>query len=312
MQLSLTLMQTIASMLLWVLVGYIVVKVGLVKEESSKVLSKLTVYVFCPAMIFNALQIELTAVRIFGFAACTVFAFTIYLVWIFLSRLLKKPLKLDPVDEASLVYGNVGNLTLPLVSMTLGPEMMFYAAAMQIPFNLLFWTHGISVMQGSGKFEWKKIFTNPNLIALACGLVFLAFQWHLPSVLQTAFDGLTAMVAPSSMMVIGMVLAGTELKSVFTCKRAYGILAGRLILYPLLAIGLLFVSGTVTRWPALAPVLMVTCIAFAAPTASNVAQLAVVFGQKPKEASIYNILSLFACIITIPAIIAIYQLVFSM
>lgn len=311
MQLSLALMETIASMLLWVFVGFLIVKVGLVKGEHSKVLSTLTVYVFCPAMIFNALQIELTSSRIFGFLACTVFAFVTYFVWIAISRLLKKPLKLDPVDEASLVYGNVGNLTLPLVSMTLGPEMMFYAAAMQIPFNLLFWTHGISVMQGTGKFEWKKILINPNLIALALGLVFLAFQWHLPSVLQTAFDGLSNMVAPSSMMVVGMVLAGTELKSIFTCKRAYGILAGRLILYPLLAIGLLFVSGAVTRWPELSPVLMVICIAFAAPTASNVAQLAVVFDQKPKEASIYNILNLFACILTIPTIIALYQMIFT-
>lgn len=48
MQLSLALMENIASMLLWVLVGYIAVKSGLVKGENSKVLSSLTVYVFCP------------------------------------------------------------------------------------------------------------------------------------------------------------------------------------------------------------------------------------------------------------------------
>ncbi len=310
MQLSIALMETIASMLLWVLVGYVVVKTGLVKGESSKVLSTLTVYVFCPAMIFNALQIELTKTRMTGFLACTVFAVLVYVVWTVLSRALRKPMKLDPVDEASLVYGNVGNLTLPLVSMTLGPEMMFYASAMQIPFNLFFWTHGISVMQRKSKFEWKKVLLNPNLIALAAGLLFLVLQWHLPSVVQTAFDGLTAMVAPASMMVVGMVLAGTEVKSIITCKRAYGVLLGRLILYPLLAIGLLFVSGVITRRPELAPVLMVICIAFAAPTAANVSQLAVVFDQKPEEASIYNILSLFACILTIPALIALYQFIF--
>ena len=50
-------MENIASMLLWVLVGYIAVKSGLVKGENSKVLSSLTVYVFCPCMIFNAFQI---------------------------------------------------------------------------------------------------------------------------------------------------------------------------------------------------------------------------------------------------------------
>ena len=72
MQLSLALMSNIASMLIWVLLGYIVVRTGLVKGEHSKVLSTLTIYVFCPAMIFNAFQIELTAARIYGFLACVV------------------------------------------------------------------------------------------------------------------------------------------------------------------------------------------------------------------------------------------------
>ena len=92
MQLSLALMENIASMLLWVLVGYIAVKSGLVKGENSKVLSSLTVYVFCPCMIFNAFQIELTRERIFGFLSCVAFAFVAYFSWILLSWLLRKPL----------------------------------------------------------------------------------------------------------------------------------------------------------------------------------------------------------------------------
>ena len=310
MQLSLALMQNIASMLLWVLVGFAVVKVGLVPGSSSKVLSTLTVFVFCPAMIFHAFQIELTAGRLYGFVACLLFSTTAYVVWMLLSRLLRRPLKLTPVEESSLVYGNVGNLVLPLVSMTLGDEMVFYASAIQIPFNLFFWTHGISVMQGHAGFEWKRIVKNLNLWAVLFGLVFLGFQWHLPSVLDTAVSGLSAMVAPASMMVVGMVLAGTDLRSVFTNVRAYGVLFGRLVVYPLLMLGLLWVSGLAVRFPALVPVLLVTAVSLAAPTASNVAQLAVVFDEEPTYASVLNILSLFACVLTIPAFIALYQLAF--
>lgn len=311
MQLSLALMSNIASMLIWVLLGYIVVRTGLVKGEHSKVLSTLTVYVFCPAMIFNAFQIELTAARIYGFLACTAFAFVAYFLWIGLSRLLRKPLGLRPVDETSLVYGNVGNLVLPLVQMTLGDEMVFYASAMQIPFNLLFWTHGISVMQGHAGFEWKKLVKNFNLWAVLFGLLFLIFQWHLPELLDTSVTGLAHMVAPSSMMVVGMVLAGTTLRDIFTDKRAYGVLAGKLILFPLVPILLLWVSHIPQNHPALVPVLLVTAICFAAPSASNVAQLAVVFDQEPKRASVINILTLFACVVTIPLFIALYQVLFS-
>lgn len=304
-------MENIATMFLWVAVGYIAVKSGLVKGESSKVLSSLTVYVFCPCMIFNAFQIELTRERIYGFLSCVAFAFVAYVLWIVLSRLLRKPLMLSPVDETSLVYGNVGNLVLPLVQLTLGDEMVFYASAMQIPFNLFFWTHGISVMQGSSKFEWKKIVSNANIWAVLLGLVFLGFQWHLPSVLSTGVSGLAHVVAPISMMVVGMVLAGTQLSSIFTTPRAYGIALGKLVLFPLVPILLLWASGLLRHWPDLIPVLMVTAIAFAAPSAANVSQLAVVFDQEPTKASIYNILTLFFCVLTIPLFIGLYQLLFT-
>ena len=304
-------MENIATMLIWVLVGYIAVKSGLVKGEGSKVLSSLTVYVFCPCMIFNAFQIELTRERIFGFLSCVAFAFVAFVLWIVLSRLLRRPLGLSPVDETSLVYGNVGNLVLPLVQLTLGDEMVFYASAMQIPFNLFFWTHGISVMQGQSKFDWRKIVSNANIWAVLIGLVFLGFQWHLPPVLATGVSGLAHVVAPVSMMVVGMVLAGTSLKSIFTTPRAYAVSAGKLLLFPLLPILLLWVSGLLRHYPDLVPVLMVTAIAFAAPAAANVSQLAVVFDQEPTKASIYNILTLFFCVITIPLFIGLYQLLFS-
>ena len=48
------------------------------------------------------------------------------------------------------------------------------------------------------------------------------------------------MTGPTSMFVIGMVIAGTSLKDIFGCRRAYAIAAGRLIFCPLVMIALLF------------------------------------------------------------------------
>lgn len=310
MELSLALMKSIASMLLWVAVGYATVKSGLVPGESSKVLSKLTVYVFCPCMIFHAFQIELTHERMVGFLTCLAASTAMYVVWIVLSRALRKPLGLHPVDEASLVYGNVGNLMLPLVGMTLGEEMVFYASAVQIPFNLFFWSHGISVIGGSTQFEWKRIVKNFNLWAVVIGLVFLAFQWKLPELLDTGVAGLSNMVAPSSMMVIGMVLAGTTLKSIFTSPRGYGVAAGRLVVFPLIALGCLWLTRVPALRPDLLPALMVAAITFGAPAASNVSALSVVFDEEPEQASRINILSLFLCVLTIPLYIGLFQVLF--
>ena len=50
---------------------------------------------------------------------------------------LVKPLGLDAIDRSTIIYANVGNLLLPLVSMALGDEMVFISSSFQIPFNFI-------------------------------------------------------------------------------------------------------------------------------------------------------------------------------
>ena len=310
MDLSLALMSNIAVMLIWVLVGYLAVKLSVLKTEDSRLLSSLTIYIFCPCMILMAFQIDLTPERLHGFLYAMAFVFVIYIVWIVITQLIKKPLSLDPVDTTSLVYSNVGNLVIPLVSMTLGEEMTFYAAAIQVPFNLLFWTHGNSILQEQAGVNWEKLLKNINLIAVFLGLILLALQVRIPEIMKKTLNGLSACVAPCSMMSVGLVLAGTSVKNIFTCKRAYGILLGRLIVFPLIALGILWCSGLLNHHPELTGILLISFMSLAAPTASNVAQMAVIYDQRTTEASIYNILSLFFCVLTIPLIIWVYQAIF--
>ena len=310
MDLSLALMSNIAVMLIWVLVGYLAVKLSVLKTEDSRLLSSLTIYIFCPCMILMAFQIDLTPERLHGFLYAMAFVFVIYIVWIVITQLIKKPLSLDPVDTTSLVYSNVGNLVIPLVSMTLGEEMTFYAAAIQVPFNLLFWTHGNSILQEQAGVNWEKLLKNINLIAVFLGLILLALQVRIPEIMKKTLNGLSACVAPCSMMSVGLVLAGTSVKNIFTCNRAYGILLGRLIVFPLIALGILWCSGLLNHHPELTGILLISFMSLAAPTASNVAQMAVIYDQRTTEASIYNILSLFFCVLTIPIIIWVYQAIF--
>ena len=237
-----------------------------------------------------------------------------YIVWIVSATLAKKPFRLDSIDVCSLVYGNVGNLMLPLVNMMFGSEYVFYVSSLQIPFNLFVWTHGqtaISAHQGiKQSINIKKILLNPNMIALITGLIFCALQIRIPTVIDTAMEGLSGMVGPCSMLVVGMVIAGHDLKSVFTTKKAYLISFGRLVIMPSIALLIYLISGIFDRSPEMLPVLSVLFIAFCAPPAATVSQLAVLYDNKPYEASIYNVLSMIACVFTMPLMLSIFQLVF--
>ena len=274
-------------------VGFTLVKLKLLKQEDSRVISVLLVYVLQPCLIARAFQIDLTPERVHGFVYGTIFAAVTILLSMLLARLFMKPIDLDAVDRSTIIYANVGNL-LPF----------------QIPFNLLLWTHGYSIIKGDKTVNLKKLLANPNLIALYIGIILLVTRTTVPSVIDAAAKGFNDMVAASSMLLVGMVIAGIDIKTVFTYKKAYLISFGRLLVIPILSMLILFATGFLTRHPELRPVFMVVILGAGAPSASSIVQIAVLHNKNAAKASIYNVMTTLLCVITMPLIIFIYQMMF--
>ncbi len=310
MEFSLVLLNKLISMSLMAVVGYVMVKVGTLKQEDSRVISLLLLFVIQPCMILRSLQIELTPDRLQGFLFATAASSLSMLFCILFAKLFQKVWDLDPVDRTSLTYANVGNLILPLISMSLGDEMVFYGSTFQVPFNLLLWTHCYSLFMGGKRLKLKKMLTNPPLIALGLGLFLLVTQLHLPGVIDTAAKGYHDMVAAASMLLVGMIIAGSDLKSVFTYKKAYLISLLRLVVLPVICILLLYVSGFVQRHPDMRPVALVVVIGASAPCGSSIVQMAVLGGKDAMKASIYNVMSTILCVVTIPMMIFLFQMLF--
>lgn len=66
MEISLLLMQQIAELFLMILMGYVIVKAGLLKGEDSKVISKIVLYLIIPCVIINAFQVDYTSEKVQG------------------------------------------------------------------------------------------------------------------------------------------------------------------------------------------------------------------------------------------------------
>ena len=66
MQISILLMEQIFELFLMILMGFIIVKAGIVKEEDSKVLSKIVLYLIIPCVIINAFQVDYTKKTVNG------------------------------------------------------------------------------------------------------------------------------------------------------------------------------------------------------------------------------------------------------
>ncbi len=310
MEFSLILFNKLAAMTLMALVGFALVRFKLLRQDDSRVISVLLVYVLQPCLIARAFQIDLTPERVHGFIYGTLFAAATILLSMILSRLFMKPLGLDAIDRSTIIYANVGNLLLPLVSMALGDEMVFYCSSFQIPFNLLLWTHCFSIIKGDKTVNLKKLMLNPNLIALYIGVFLLLTRFSIPPVIDVASKNFNDMVAASSMLLVGMIIAGINIKTVFTFKKAYLVAFGRLLVVPILSMFLLYATGFLTRHPELRPVFMVIVLGAGAPSASSIVQIAVLHDKNAAKAGIYNVMTTLLCVVTMPLIIFIYQMLF--
>lgn len=307
MELSILLAEQIIALFLMVILGFLLVKIHLLKVDDSDVLSKLVVFVFSPCVLIQSFTHTHFSISTLSGLLLAIFgAAIVHVIYIALSKLGERFLGLNNIEKASLIYSNAGNLIIPLVSATLGDEWVFYSCAYIIVSTFLFWSHGKSVICEETKIELKKVITNPNIIAIILGLIFFLTGFRLPSILDSCTASLGNMIGPASMLVIGMVIAEMDLKRIFTNRRAYMVCFGRLVLYPLITILVFCFSGILTLHEQASHILLVTLLAASAPCAANVTQIAQIYHKNAVYASSINVITVVFCMITMPIMTAIY------
>ena len=67
MEISILLAEQIAVLFLMGLVGFLTVKSGKFKEEDSRIISNMVVYICSPCVVINAFQIDFTSDKLMGF-----------------------------------------------------------------------------------------------------------------------------------------------------------------------------------------------------------------------------------------------------
>lgn len=308
MDLSLLLIQQILKMFIMIVFGYLIVKSKIMKEEESKALSTITLYIVTPCAIISSFQIELTADKLNGLLLAGLGAIIVHIIYFILAGILKNVLHLTSIEEASIIYSNAGNLIIPLVSSILGEDWVLYTSGYMVVQTILLWTHAKAVVSGEKDFSIKKIIFNVNIIAIVIGLVLFLTGIRLPSVLQQAIDSVSLTIGPLAMFVIGMLIGNMNFKNIFSDKRTYMICFLRLIVLPLAVVIVLALSGLTMLHKDASQIFIITILAASAPTAATITQFAQIYNKHPGYASVINVMSVIFCIITMPLMIMIYQL----
>ena len=308
MQISLLLMQQIAQLFLILLMGYAVVKTGLLKASDSKVLSVVFIYLVMPCVVLNAFQIKDTPEIRTGLLYSMGIAIGMHVVFLLLNALFRKALKLDAVEQVNIIYSNAAALVIPIVRALLGEEYVVYSCAFVIIQLVLLWIHASACLQGSARLEWRKLLTNVNLIAIAAGALLYWFRVVLPAPLQNTMSTVGNMMGPMGMLLAGMAIAEKPLREVFCTRRNYLPTVLRLVVCPLVVLVLLWVCHA-SSWVADGKnILMTVYLAAITPACATVTSMAQLYDRDAAHSSALYVLTTLLSIVSMPVMIGLFDL----
>lgn len=304
---SLLLTKQIAELFIMILLGFILVKSSLLTKQDSKVLSTIALYIINPCVIINAFQVQYSQDVKNGIILSFLAAIIVHIIYIVGARMLGKVYTLNGVEKATIIYTNAGNLIIPLVQALLGKEWVVYTTGYILVSTIFIWTHGRMLICEETGFNVKELLKNVNVVASIIGILMFALKIQLPSLITETMDSMSATIAPISMIVAGMLIAGMDVKDCLKNKRLYSITFLKMIVFPLLAVCLLKFSSLSSMAKNGDMILLISLLASVAPTAASVTQIAQIYDADSEYASAYYFITTLLCILTMPIFVWFYQ-----
>ena len=262
-------LRQIVIMFVYMAIGGLLFKKGLITKEGSKSLANLLLYVVLPCVVVKSFCVARTPERTSGLLVSFLAALGILLLAMVVSHLLFKK---NPIDDFGAAFSNAGFMGFPLVAAVQGSEAIFYAAGFVALLNALQWTYGQSLISGDPSYRSPKaILKNPLVLSLLLGMLIFCLEIPVPAIASDLLAALSALNAPLAMVILGVYLAQTDAKTLFNDPHLYVVAAARLVLIPLLTA--LVLKLLPAQYASIATTLVIVA---AAPIGSNVA----VYAQK--------------------------------
>ena len=254
--------------------GYLLVKGKLLTAKDSGLLSKLLTYVGMPALILSStLKLEFTGEFTLSIVITATLGVAFIVGMFFATALLVRGSdeKRRGMTRFCMIFANNGFIGIPLAKAVLGEDspVMAYLIVLNIIMNLTMFTLGTYLISGDKKsMNLKKALLTPVLMAFVAGIVLnlVGVAKWVPE-LQTYATHFSGIVTPLSMLVLGIKLAEVPIKKLFTSGRMYYVSAMRLVLFPVICMGILFLLQLVPFMKVSNDMLLGFFMAYAMPTA---------------------------------------------
>ncbi len=291
------------ALLIMIGAGYFMTKKGMMDAHTNGQMSRMIVNVFNPLLVFSGAlhavgEVSLDTMGTVALIAVGMFLFFIF-VGMVLSPFFDKDREQRKIFRMMFVFSNLGFIGIPVVSSILGAEYIVYVTEFMLVYTIVFYTYGISLMNGKFSLSTLKEMVNAGTVSGLAAMAVILFGIRLPDFVDTSVTYLGNVTSPMALVAVGFTLAHSEWRKIFGQARLYVFAAVKLLALPLLMLPVLKMA---TDDAALIRVCMVM---FGMPIGNMPLILGTQKGIDGTTCSAAIILTTVLCVVTVPVLLAV-------
>lgn len=200
--LVLTVLEITAPVFLMAGIGFAWVRLGF--EYRIQFITRLAMTLAVPALIFTALmktEVDPAALTTVSLAALAAYVLVTVISFVVLKLTrLNMRTYLNPI-----IFGNTGNLGLPLALFAFGDEGLGFAVVVFAVMAIGSFTFGLWLVSGGGSV--LKVLKEPIVGATVLGAIFLWQGWQTPRFLTNTLELLGQLAIPMMLLTLGVAIA---------------------------------------------------------------------------------------------------------
>lgn len=235
------LLNTQLQIILYFILGYLLKKRHIMKEQNDAFLSTFVLDIVMPVNVFLSFYDQMTMESMMA-------GYKLIIAGILITTVLYGSAKFFPskittqrkkIMQFSILISNGSLIGLPLVYGMFGSAGVFYANIFMIPTRILCYVMGESFFNPDYKCDSfqtivKKFFTNPIVIAMMLGFLCNLLNVSFYSGMRKTLDGLSACMTPIALILVGSTLGASKREQTSMITSISGMCVVRLLLSPLL------------------------------------------------------------------------------
>ena len=308
--------ESILSIVLILVTGYICTAKGWFDEEIGKVFSRIILNISLPAYMIWNLMTTFSKELLFDLAPGLVVPFTsiiaCFIVGYGVSRLIHIAPNRQGTFRSMFSCSNSIFIGLPVNLALFGEKSMPFVLLYYIANTTLFWTIGVNGISHDGTSRQDKVpvaqvlknIFSPPLLGFITAILLIVLGINLPRFALDTCKYLGNLTTPLSMLFIGIAIHGVKLKDIKLSKDMAAVIFGRFIAAPLIVMGITYAIPL--------PLLMkkVFIIQASLPVMTSTAVIAKSYQADTEYAAIMTTVTTIASILTIPIYMLIFQYYF--